>query len=141
MSARPSSRPPPDAAAAQRAEREHEAVTIAMIVAPGVYARNRMFDFFKSKTAERARSRAATVRGIVPQLGRATAVTVTPAGEGRFTLRFAIPAVSLTRVVELTAVELAALRIVADRAKVHVLPVTEADRDLVATSLSKLMLE
>ena len=78
MSAATSSRPPPPLVA----EREHEAVTVAMIVAPGVYARNRMFDFFRTASAKRARARAATVRGLVPQLARATAVTVTEAGEG-----------------------------------------------------------
>jgi hypothetical protein len=126
---------------AQLHERELEAVTVAMIVAPGVYARNRMFDFFRSANAKRARARAATVRGIVPQLGRATSVTVTAADEGRWTLRYVIPAVNFTRVVELTSAELAALRTVAERAGVHALPSTEADKDLVANSLAKLMLE
>ena len=52
----PSSRPP----APHVAEREHEAVTVAMIVAPGVYARNRMFDFFRTTSAKRARARASS---------------------------------------------------------------------------------
>jgi hypothetical protein len=134
----PSSRPPPPP---QVAEREHEAVTVAMIVAPGVYARNRMFDFFRTTSAKRARARAATVRGIVPQLGRAKAVSVTESGEGRWTLRYTIPAVNFTRVVELTCAELAALRIVAERANVHALPSNDGDRDLVAKSLAKLMLD
>lgn len=126
---------------AQLSEREHEAVTVAMIVAPGVYARNRMFDFFRTPTAKRARARAATVRGIVPQLARATSVSVTPAGEGRWTLRYTIPAVNFTRVVELTGPELAALRMVSERADVHALPPGDGDRELVATHLAKLMLD
>lgn len=134
---RTSSRPPPPAIA----EREYEAVTVAMIVAPGVYARNRMFDFFRSPSAKRARARAATVRGVVPQLGRAASVSVTAAGEGRWTLRYVIPAVSFTRVVELTSAELAALRTVAERTGVHALPSTEDDKALVAKSLAKLMLD
>ena len=132
-----SSRPPPPAIA----EREHEAVTVAMIVAPGVYARNRMFDFFRTASAKRARARAATVRGMVPQLGRASAVSVGPSGEGRWTVRYTIPSVNFTRVVELTSAELAALRIVAERANVHALPPAEGDKELVAKSLAKLMLD
>lgn len=134
---RPTSRPPPP----HVAEREHEAVTVAMIVAPGVYARNRMFDFFRSPSAKRARRRAATVRGIVPQLARAASVSVTPAAEGRWTLRYTIPAVNFTRVVDLSGPELAALRLVSERANVHALPPDEDDKDLVATQLAKLMLD
>lgn len=142
QSAPPSaSQPPPR----RVAEREHEAVTVAMIVAPGVYARNRMFDFFRTASAKRARARAATVRGIVPHLGRAATVSVTPSSTaspaGGWTLRYTIPAVGLTRVVELTSAELAALRIVAERANVNALPASDADKDLVAKSLAKLMLD
>ncbi|MBX3227946.1 MAG: hypothetical protein KIT84_28040 [Labilithrix sp.] len=134
MSARPSSPPPP-----RPALPELEAVVVAMIVAPGVYARNRMFDFFESAAAQKARKRAATVRGIVPQLARATSVTLTPSGDDAWTLRYVVLAVSLTRVVELTSAELAALRTIAERAHVSVLPCEESDRDLVAKRLAKLM--
>jgi hypothetical protein len=113
-----------------------------MIVAPGVYARNRMFDLFQSAGARRARTRAGVVRGIVSQLGRATAVTI--AGEARggettFVLRYIIPAMRLTRVVELAATELAALRLVAERAGIRSLPGNVGDKELVARTLSKLM--
>ena len=110
-----------------------------MIVAPGVYARNRMFDFFRSATAQRARKRAATVRGIVPQLARAAQVALTTAEGGAWTLRSEIPAVSLTRVVELTHAELAALRIVAERAGVTALTPVASDKEVVKASLAKLM--
>lgn len=123
------------------AAREIEAVTVAMIVAPGVYARNRMFDFFRTTSAKKARSRAATVRGIVPQLARASSVTLTANGGGMWTLRYVVEAVSLTRVVELSSAELAALRLVAERASVTALAPHEGDKDLVAKSLAKLMTE
>ncbi|MBX3264163.1 MAG: hypothetical protein KF782_31115 [Labilithrix sp.] len=113
-----------------------------MVVAPGVYARNRMFDLFTSAGARRARARAAIVRGIVPQLARATAVTVSGeprGGETTFVLRYVVVAVRLTRVVELSAAELAALRLVAERANVRCLPACAADRDLVARTLARLM--
>lgn len=111
-----------------------------MIVAPGVYARNRMFDLFTSPGARRARMRAGLVRGIVPQLARADALSLTPAmSEGCFVLRYAIATIRLTRLVELSAVELAALRLVAARAGVHALPLAPGDRHLVATALARLM--
>lgn len=112
-----------------------------MVVAPGVYARNRMFDLFTSAGARRARARAAVVRGIVPQLGRATAITLeTPDGpRGSYVLRYLVPSMRLTRVVELSAVELAALRVVAERASVRVLTLDASDTDLVAKALARLM--
>ncbi len=123
-------------------EKQIEALTVAMIVAPGVYVRNRMFDLFTSSGARRARLRAGIVRGIVPQLARATAITLSGearGGETAFVLRYVIPAVHLTRVVELSAAELAALRLVAERGNIRALPPSASDRDLVARSLARLM--
>jgi hypothetical protein len=143
---RPSSRPSRPVGPAGRprdlGEKQIEAFTVAMIVAPGVYVRNRMFDLFSSAAGKRARTRAGVVRGIVPQLARATAVTLT--GESRgpettFVLRYSVAAVRLTRVVELSRAELAALRLVAERANVRCLPAGTADKDVVAKTLAKLM--
>ena len=123
-------------------EKQIEALTVAMVVAPGVYARNRMFELFTSAGVRRARARAAVVRGIVPQLARATAVTVSGeprGGEITFVLRYVVAAVRLTRIVELSAVELAALRLVAERASVRSLPAAAGDRDLVSRTLARLM--
>lgn len=134
-------------------EKQVEALTVAMIVAPGVYARNRMFDLFTSAGARRARTRASAVRGIVPQLARAAGVTVSVEALGHsasenvargaapktFVLRYVVNAVRLTRVVELSAAELAALRLVAARANVHALPPSEGDAALVSATLASLM--
>lgn len=131
-------------------EKQVEALTVAMIVAPGVYARNRMFELFTSPAARRARTRASLVRGIVPQLARAASVTVSVEALGRetwegstgpetFVLRYNVTAIRLTRVVELTAAELAALRMIAERANVRVLPPADEDADLVRKSLRSLM--
>lgn len=123
-------------------EKHVEGLTVAMIVAPGVYARNRMFDLLSTPVGKRARTRAAVVRGIVPQLARATNVSITTearGGEQVFALRYGVAAVRMSRVVELSAVELAALRIAADRAKVHVLPPSHGDREVVARALARLM--
>lgn len=132
-------------------EKQVEALTVAMIVAPGVYARNRMFDLFTASGARRARTRAGVVRGIVPQLARASAVTVSIEALGRgtweegsdgpetFVLRYVVPAVRMTRVVELSAAELAALRMIAERANVRVLPLGDGDAELVTATLASLM--
>jgi hypothetical protein len=123
-------------------EKHIEGLTVAMIVAPGVYARNRMFDLLSTPAGKRARTRAGVVRGIVPQLARATNVSITSesrGGEQVFVLRYGILAVRMSRVVELSAAELAALRIAADRAKVHTLPPGLGDREVVARALARLM--
>jgi len=123
-------------------EKHVEALTVAMIVAPGVYVRNRMYELFNAPGARRARVRAGIVRGLVAHLARASAVTLeseSRAGETVFVLRYAIPAVRLTRVVELSPAELAALRTIAERAKVHCLPRGADDDVLVARALSRLL--
>lgn len=127
-----------------------EALTVAMALAPGVYARNRMFDLSASAAVQRAKARAASLRGIVKQLARAREVRLernliardvaTAAGvETSFELRYAIPEVSLSRVVELSRVELAALRVLAFNAQVTALPLDATDRALVDGSLSRLL--
>jgi len=120
-------------------EKDVEALTTALVLAPGVYARNRMFDRMSTPPAQRARTRASLLRGLVPQLARATNVAVTREPALDYTLRLSIPAIHFTRVVQLSAVELAALRIAAERANVRGLPVGQEDRDLVAASLSRLL--
>lgn len=127
-----------------------EALTVAMALAPGVYARNRMFALFANPAVQYAKSRAATLRGIVKHLGRACAVTLAREGGARevrnatgdnvFVLRYQIPALRLTRVAELSRVELATLRLLASRAGASCLPPEDEDRPLVETALARLML-
>lgn len=127
-------------------ERRIEALTVAMALAPGVYARNRMFELFSQPAMQRARARASTLRGIVRQLARAQAISVAtedpsraPTGEPTFVLRYALAAVRLTRAVELTRAELAALRILASRAGAAALPPSDDDRGLVEAALARLI--
>jgi hypothetical protein len=125
------------------------ALTVAMALAPGVYARNRMFDLFASAAVQRAKARAASLRGIVKHLARASEVRLTAerptepdtsAGtEASFELRYEIPTMSLSRVVELSRVELATLRVLACNALVAALPLDAADRPLVDAALSRLL--
>lgn len=123
-------------------EREIEALTVAMIVAPGVYVRNRMFDLFDTPGAKRARVRSSVVRGILRQIARATTMSITTEARGMETvwvLRYAIAELRMTRVVELTRGELAALRLVAERAGVHSLSADASDKDVVAAALAHLL--
>jgi hypothetical protein len=128
-----------------------EALTVAMALAPGVYARNRMYDLFANAGVQRAKSRAATLRGIVKHLGRACALRLErdsrdacvgrdAHGEPDFVLRYEIPALCLSRVVELTRVELATLRVLAARAGAPCLHPEDDDRVLVDTALARLLL-
>lgn len=116
-----------------------EALTVAMALAPGVYARNRMFALFANPAVQRAKSRAATLRGIAKQLGRACAVTVVKE-EIDFSLRYQIPALRLTRVAELSRVELATLRLMAARDGASCLLPEVDDRTHVETALARLLL-
>lgn len=123
-------------------EQQIEALTVAMIVAPGVYVRNRMFDLCSSAGGRRARTRASIIRGILPQLARANNVSLSSemrGGETVFVLRYAIASVRLTRVVELSSAELAALRMVAERANVRCLPPAANDKEVVAQALARLL--
>ncbi|MBX3188442.1 MAG: hypothetical protein KF819_15600 [Labilithrix sp.] len=119
-------------------EQRVEALTVAMSLAPGVYSRNRMFDLFEQAGVSRAKSRAATLRGVAKHLARATAISVTAEG-GDFALRYQIPAMRLTRVVELSPVELATLRLMAARAGLPCLPADDRDRAVVAAALARLL--
>jgi len=115
-----------------------------MALAPGVYSRNRMFQLFREPAVKRAKVRAASLRGIVAQLARASAVTLERDTSGRagrvdHVLRYQIPAMRMTRVVELSAVELATLRIMAARARLACLPPDVADGGLVNVTLARLL--
>jgi hypothetical protein len=112
-----------------------------MALAPGVYARNRMFSFFASSAVQRAKSRAATLRGIVKHLGRVGGLTLTlEAGQTSSILRYEIPSVRLSRVVELSRVELATLRLLAARAGAACLPPEDGDRTLIDATLAGLLI-
>jgi hypothetical protein len=135
---RPARRPRISTPLAPADESRIEALTVAMALAPGVYARNRMFALFANPAVQRAKSRAATLRGIVKHLGRACAVTL-ERENADFVLRYQIPALRLTRVAELTRVELAALRVMASKAGAPCLLPEEGDKILVETALARLL--
>lgn len=152
MMKRPSRRRPrPSPVLSPADESRIESLTVAMAFAPGVYARNRMFALFANPAVQRAKSRAATLRGIVKHLARACAVTLAresvgggagcdATGEIDFVLRYQIPALRLTRVAELSRVELATLRLLAARGGASCLLPDDDDRAFVETALARLLL-
>ncbi len=119
--------------------RQLEALTVAMILAPGVYARNRMYDLFLAGGVRRARRRASMVRGIVPHLDQAQALTVTALEHGDVVVSYRIPTQKFSRVVEVSPTELAALRLLAARANVVQLRPEPDDRLVVESTLASLL--
>lgn len=124
-------------------EKHVEALSVAMAIAPGVYARNRMFDLFNLPGVQRAKTRAAIIRGIVAHLPRATTLSVTSeggrGGEPVWVLRYTIAELRLTRVVELSPTELSAVRVLAQRANIPTLPAEANDKTVVDATLARLL--
>jgi len=119
-------------------------LTVAMAVAPNVYARNRMFAFYNEPAVKRARTRAATIRGAVRQLASerldATNVSLCRAADGNAVLRYRIERMKLERTIELTPVEAACIAYLATKAGVAGLAATADDRALLDHALEKLAL-
>jgi hypothetical protein len=119
-----------------------EALVVAMAVAPGAYARNRMFGFFKDPEVRRAKRRAATLRGLVRQLGGAQGkvdrLEVARPAEGRAVVRYRIASLHLERSAELSELELACVVYMAGRAGVAGLHVGGADRARLHAALRRL---
>ena len=120
---------------------DREALTVAMAVVPGIYARNRMFAMHGDPEVKRAKARAATLRGVVRQLagshGEAEVVAFVRHGESRF-LRYRIVRVHLDRRLELTDIEAACLVYLAERAGVPGMHPTHDDRAHIDGALRRL---
>ena len=120
------------------------ALTVAMAIAPGVYARNRMFAFYKHPGVMRARARAATLRGMVRQLRGLQGEVCDFAfqrGVGRGSVRYRIARLHLDRSVDLTELEAACFAYIAARAGVEAVSATADDRVLVESALKRLALD
>lgn len=116
------------------------ALTVAMAIAPGVYARNRMFAFYKHPVVLQARARAATLRGVVRQLS-SQPIDVTLTRGQRCTLRYRVESLRFERHVELTELEAACFVYLATRAGVRGVDVTPEDRALLDSALKRLALD
>jgi hypothetical protein len=112
-----------------------------MAVAPGVYARNRLFSFFTDPEVRRAKARGAILRGVVRQLAGANGEVdhvVFSRSSGRVLLRYRIARVKLERFVEMTELEGACVAYLASRAGVPGMHATEGDRALLDAALKRL---
>jgi hypothetical protein len=122
---------------------DRDALTVAMSVAPGAYARNRMFSLHKHPEVQRARARAAIVRGLVRQLSGALGtveglvVERSHAG-GRALLQYRIANLHLERRVELTDVEAACVMYLAGRVGAAGLRPSAEDRALLQVALRRM---
>src|ERR1700761_973993 len=119
-----------------------DALTVAMAVAPGVYARNRFFRLFQEPEVRRAKARAALLRGIVEHLRRVSkpeadgAIRVDRMG-GRALVSYRMPGLHFSRRAELTDLELECLRFLAARAGVAGVP-GEVDKEALLAALRRL---
>jgi hypothetical protein len=118
-----------------------QALTVAMVVAPGVYARNRMFSLFEKGPMKEARRRASLLLGIVKQWTRyRVKLTFEPIdGEaGAVRLKYSIEKLTLTRELVMTQLECACLRYLACRAPLSLVAEDAADRARVDEALARL---
>ena len=106
---------------------DRDALTVAMALVPGMYARNKMFALHREPEVRHAKARAAMIRGVVRQLagerGEVEGVAMVRHGEVTV-LRFRVPQVSFERRLELTDIERACLVFLASRAGVRGLHMT-----------------
>jgi hypothetical protein len=125
-----------------------DAVMVALIVAPGVYSRNRMFALFEHAPMKAARKRASLVRGIVRQwmTYRREELRIhfapgssTRQGENPIQVTYSIESVRLRCEVSLSDLEAACLRYVASRGPKAVLEPNAADATRVQEMLQRLL--
>jgi hypothetical protein len=120
---------------------DRDALTVAMALVPGMYARNRMFALHREPEVRRARARASMIRGVVRQLtgahGEIEELALVRFGEVSL-LRYRLPQVRLERRVELTEIERACLIFLADRTGVRGLHATPEERAQIDAALKRL---
>lgn len=98
-----------------------EALLVAMVIAPGIYSRNRFFDLHHDADVRGVRRRAAQLRSIVGHfVGAASGIEgdvprLLPAAGGRIELSYAVPALGVRRRAVLEPIELALIRVIVAR--------------------------
>lgn len=113
----------------------------ALVLAPGMYSRNRFFRMFEDAGARRVRRRATHVRSIIRMLrGRSEAACLAPSGapaaeDGAHEIAVHVPALGLTRRMRLAPLELALVRYAL---KIGDDDVRGRDKDAVEGSLARL---
>jgi hypothetical protein len=118
-----------------------EALTVAMTVAPGVYARNRHFALYADARMRHARARASLLRGLARQLagaeGPLDALAIDRASH-KIQVRYRVSRLRLERTAELTPVEAACVFHLASRAGVPGFAVSGEDRMRLLAALRRL---
>lgn len=112
-----------------------DALLVALVIAPGTYARNRFFDLFTDPAVRRVRRRASVIRGIVRHVTRAykaeqgDLVAIEPTDDGRMVLTYVVPAIGLRRTATLDPVELSLVRFAMARGTGRMAPLGPDDPD------------
>jgi hypothetical protein len=119
-----------------------EALTVAMAMAPGIYARNRHFGLHVDLRFRRARARASLLRGLVRQLAGAegpldeVAIERSPS---RLQLRYRVARLRMHRTAELTPTEAACVFHLATRAGAEGVVPSQADKTRLFSTLRRLV--
>lgn len=93
-----------------------DALLVALVLDPATFSRNRFFGMYRSVEVQRVRRRAALVRALVRQLGRADAGGLPPEFEltyddsGWAQISYRVPSLGLLRRTRLAPLELSLLR-------------------------------
>lgn len=104
----------------RKAHPDADALLAALVLAPGVYSRNRFFDLYREEIFVRVRARAAQLRGVVRDLGgraKIEGLERREGPEGSVRLRYAIVAINYRRSVTLSRFEAALLDVALARAR------------------------
>lgn len=123
---------------------DEEALVVAMALVPGLYSRNRFFQFYADPVVPRARRRANLLRAVAQQIagarGEPDSVTIDESAvDARGALlRVAIRSISFERRLRLSRLELACLRCLCKQTNVAALRPRDADRALVDGALARL---
>jgi hypothetical protein len=96
----------------------YSALLAALVIAPGVFTRNRHFELLSSGAGSRARKQAKVLRGLVAHLARTTPaaeqVTFVTTG-AQVALGYVIPSMNYTRNIRISAFEARLVRYVVAR--------------------------
>jgi len=124
-----------------RSRIDPDALTVALVVAPDAFPRNRFFAFYKDPAVARSRSRARLLRSVLRDLVRAgdkeTHITTEPHPDGTL-LGYSIPHIKCVRRVTLAPLEMATLRHLLARFVPGLIPIEPADGPLVNETLLRL---
>lgn len=119
---------------------EGDALVVGMTLVPNLLSRNRSFSLFQDPELSRARNRAAALRGIVRQIagaqGKIESLRISRGADCE--LSYLLPGMKMRRRASLTALELACVHYLAERAGVSELRATAEDRGAIDAALRRL---